>query len=117
MRDLEERFERNVDRSGQHHIWTGAKDPDRGTGRIKVAGRSTAAHRVAWEVQHGPIPASAAAPPTPSPAGGGRRVTTRASPVSSSDAPCGSRAALCTRCSSTPNLPVDNDELRHLATA
>ena len=55
MRDLEERFETNVDRSGDHHIWTGAKDPQRGTGRIKVAGRSTAAHRVAWELERGPL--------------------------------------------------------------
>lgn len=55
MRDLEERFEANVDRSGEHHVWTGAIEPGRGTGRMKVAGRSMAAHRVAWELGHGPI--------------------------------------------------------------
>ena len=55
MRDLEERFEANVDRSGQHHIWTGAIEPGRGTGRMKVHGRSIAAHRVAWEFEHGSL--------------------------------------------------------------
>jgi integrase len=59
MGDLEERFEGHVDRIGEHHIWIGAKDPERGTGRVKVAGRSTAAHRVAWELAHGPIPTGA----------------------------------------------------------
>lgn len=55
-RKLRERFERRVDRSGEHHLWTGAKEPSRGTGRIKVDGRSTAAHRLAWEIEHGPLP-------------------------------------------------------------
>lgn len=59
MRDLEERFEANVDRSGDHHIWTGAKAPQRGTGRMKVGGKSAAAHRVAWELEHGPLQSGA----------------------------------------------------------
>jgi site-specific recombinase XerC len=50
------RFETNVDRSGEHHLWTGAIDPRRGTGRAQVDGRQTTAHRLAWELTHGPLP-------------------------------------------------------------
>lgn len=59
------RFERKVDRSGEHHLWTGARDPNRGTGRIKVDSRSTAAHRVAWELAHGPLAPGARVRPCP----------------------------------------------------
>lgn len=52
---LEQRFERSVDRSGEHHRWTAAINPERGTGRLKVAGRQVTAHRVAWELAHGPV--------------------------------------------------------------
>ena len=52
---LSERFERSVDRSGMHHLWLGATNPARGTGRLKVDGRDVTAHRVAWELAHGAL--------------------------------------------------------------
>ena len=54
-----DRFDALVDRSAEHHIWTGAVNPQRRTGRLKVAGRQVTAHRHAWELAHGPLPASA----------------------------------------------------------
>ena len=53
--DLRTRFERSVDRTGEHHLWGGAVDPARRTGRIKVDGKVRTAHRVAWELAHGPL--------------------------------------------------------------
>jgi integrase len=53
---LRARFERSVDRTGEHHLWTGATDPGRGTGKIKVEGKTTTAHRVAWLLEHGSPP-------------------------------------------------------------
>src|SRR3954447_13754990 len=53
---LAQRFERMVDRSGDHHLWTGATKNGRGTGRLKVHGRSVTAQRVAWELANGPLP-------------------------------------------------------------
>lgn len=50
------RFEQNVDRSGDHHLWTGTIDATRGTGRMQVDGRNTTAHRVAWELARGSLP-------------------------------------------------------------
>ena len=47
MASLAERFEAQVDRSGEHHRWLGAINADRGTGRLKVADRHVTAHRVA----------------------------------------------------------------------
>jgi integrase len=55
---LEDRFEAKVDRSGEHHLWTGAKRAD-GAGHLKVDGRVVTAHRVAWELAHGPVPTGA----------------------------------------------------------
>lgn len=57
--DQRERFEALVDRSGEHHLWLGAVNPSRGTGRLKVDGRQITAHRHAWELEHGPLPSSA----------------------------------------------------------
>ncbi len=54
---LASRFERSIDRSGAHHLWTGAIDAVRGTGRLKVDGKNVTAHRVAWELAHG-VPAA-----------------------------------------------------------
>lgn len=53
------RFERSVDRTGEHHIWTGAIDAVRGTGRLKVRGKNVTAHRVAWEIANGELAAGA----------------------------------------------------------
>ena len=56
---LAARFERMVDRTCEHHIWTGATKAGRGTGRIQVDGRNTTAHRLAWETRYGPVSARA----------------------------------------------------------
>src|SRR5580704_8350271 len=53
--DLATRFERLVDRTGEHHLWLGSINPERGTGRIKVGNVAMTAHRVAWELAHGPV--------------------------------------------------------------
>jgi integrase len=53
IEDLATRFERQVDRTGEHHLWLGSINPDRGTGRIKVGKTTMTAHRVAWELAHG----------------------------------------------------------------
>jgi hypothetical protein len=53
--DLATRFERLVDRSGEHHLWLGSIHTERGTGRIKVNGAVVTAHRAAWELANGPI--------------------------------------------------------------
>ena len=55
VEDLATRFERLVDRTGEHHIWLGSLNPDRGTGRIKVGNSVATAHRVAWELSHGAL--------------------------------------------------------------
>lgn len=47
-----------VDRSGDHHRFTGSVDR-RDTPQMRVEGRLTTARRVAWEVEHGPLPAGA----------------------------------------------------------
>lgn len=53
-----ERFEARVDRtpSSGCHLWTGSPDSS-GYGSIFIAGRQLKAHRVAFEREHGPIPA------------------------------------------------------------
>jgi integrase len=55
VEDLATRFERQVDRTGEHHLWLGSINPERGTGRIKVGKVAMTAHRVAWELEHGPV--------------------------------------------------------------
>lgn len=55
---IAERFEAKVDRSGEHHLWTGARLAD-GSGAIKVDGKLTTAKRVAWELEYGPLSARA----------------------------------------------------------
>lgn len=60
---LAERFERQVDRTGHHHIWLGARNPSRGTGRMKVDGKDSTAHRVAWELALGALPSGAKVTP------------------------------------------------------
>jgi hypothetical protein len=55
---LAARFEAKVDRSGEHHIWTGARYAD-GFGLMKANGKPTTARRVAWELTNGPLPPGA----------------------------------------------------------
>lgn len=62
QRRLAERFEDRVDRSAGPlgcHVWTGARGPQGLYGQLWVAekGRKMMAHRVAWELANGPIPA------------------------------------------------------------
>ena len=64
-RSLVERFEEKVDRAGEHHLWLGATNQARGTGRLKVAGRDMTAHRVAWGLGHGEAPQGAKVLPCP----------------------------------------------------
>jgi hypothetical protein len=52
---INERFEANVDRTGEHHLWCGYVAPD-GTAQIRINGRLTTARRLAWELAHGPLP-------------------------------------------------------------
>ena len=54
-RPLQQRFEKFVDRRGEHHVWTGAKRPGLGTGRMRIDGKEVPAHRIAWELAHGPL--------------------------------------------------------------
>lgn len=59
-RPLAERFWEKVDKSGDCWLWTGRPDGRMGYGRIRegVAGSATLlAHRVAWELAFGPVPA------------------------------------------------------------
>ena len=63
--DVQHRFDALVARNGEHHLWTGATNPARGTGRMKVNGRQMTAHRLAWELAHGPLPASVKVLPCP----------------------------------------------------
>ena len=46
-----------VDKSGECWIWTGAKD-GKGYGRLWHEGKLQQAHRVAWQIENGPIPNS-----------------------------------------------------------
>lgn len=54
---LRARFEKKVDRSGDCHVWTAANNGR--YGKLAAGGGSKLlllAHRVAWELEHGPIP-------------------------------------------------------------
>lgn len=54
---LSERFWPKVDKSGACWTWTAARD-FHGYGRFSVArGKAAQAHRVAWMLAHGPVPA------------------------------------------------------------
>jgi integrase len=65
---VRQRFESKVDRSGEHYLWRGACKAD-GTGMFKLAGRAVTARRVAWELEHGPLPAEARVERCPTDAG------------------------------------------------
>lgn len=52
-KSLRVRFDAYVDRTGEHHLWTGAVRGDTGVGRLKVDGKVLPAPQVAWELEHG----------------------------------------------------------------
>ena len=63
--DKAAQFERHVDRAGEHHLWLGARNPQRGTGRLFVDGRQVTAHRRAWELAFGILAPGALVVPCP----------------------------------------------------
>jgi hypothetical protein len=56
--DVATRFEAKVDRSGEHHVWTGWRLPD-GSGQLRVNGKVTTASCAARELARGPLPRGA----------------------------------------------------------
>jgi hypothetical protein len=50
-----ERFDAKINASGDCHIWTGARS-DVGYGQIRIKGKLYYAHRLAYELERGPIP-------------------------------------------------------------
>lgn len=55
MSDLMTRFWAKVQKGDDCWIWSGATNRH-GYGQIRIDGRNVAAHRLAWEFEHGPIP-------------------------------------------------------------
>ena len=55
MAELNKAFEAKVDRSGEHHLWLGARSHG-GGGQIRVNGKLHTAARVAWILEHGDPP-------------------------------------------------------------
>ncbi len=51
-----DKFWSRVDKTGDCWAWTGAKS-EWGYGNLRLDGKYTRAHRVSWELTHGPIPA------------------------------------------------------------
>ena len=49
------RFEAKIDRSGDHHLWLGARSSS-GSGQVRVDGKLLTAARAAYELEHGPAP-------------------------------------------------------------
>ena len=49
------RFEAKIDRSGDHHLWLGARSSS-GSGQVRVDGKLLTAARAAYELEHGPVP-------------------------------------------------------------
>lgn len=54
-RPIAERFWKKVDKSGDCWMWTGYKNT-KGYGYIGIGSKTQRAHRVAWELEKGPIP-------------------------------------------------------------
>jgi len=53
---LSARFWRKVAQDGDCWLWTAAKDPRSGYGRVRVHGKTAYAHRIAYELMVGNIP-------------------------------------------------------------
>ena len=49
------RFEAKIDRSGDHHLWLGARSSS-GSGQVRVDGKLLTAARAAYEIVHGLVP-------------------------------------------------------------
>lgn len=56
MVDWDRRFEAKVDRSGECHLWTGARTAA-GVGQMRIDGKLRTASQLAWELEHGELPA------------------------------------------------------------
>jgi len=56
MHPMADQFWHRVDRSGSCWTWAGARFTT-GYGMVSVKGKARGAHRVAWEISNGPIPA------------------------------------------------------------
>jgi hypothetical protein len=52
-----ESFWSRVDRTGECWLWTGSIDAKTGYGRLHYQGRQVTAHRLAYELVRGPVPA------------------------------------------------------------
>jgi hypothetical protein len=55
MATRRDRFEAKVDRSAEHHLWTGSKKAD-GTGKMKVDSKAVTAQRIAWDLCTAKLP-------------------------------------------------------------
>ena len=55
-RDVADRFWEKVDVRSTRECWEWRSSTRRGYGRIRVGDRKVSAHRLAWEMRHGPIP-------------------------------------------------------------
>jgi len=56
MASMSEAFEAKVDRSGEHHLWLGSRIKG-GGGQIRISGKLHTAARIAWQLEHGDLPA------------------------------------------------------------
>ena len=61
--DFAQKFWNRVDKTGPIYadlghccLWTGAHNGNNAYGQLTIAGQRALAHRVAWELTHGPIP-------------------------------------------------------------
>ena len=55
FKTTEARFWEKADKTGDCWLWTSGQN-NFGYGQFRLEGRTRAAHRVAWELTHGPIP-------------------------------------------------------------
>ena len=55
MADWDRRFEAKVDRSGECHLWTGARTAA-GVGQMRINGKLRTAAQLASELEHGELP-------------------------------------------------------------
>jgi hypothetical protein len=63
--DEARRFAARVDCSGEHYLWLGRRNPQRGTGKLQVDGKQVTAHRYAWELARGAVAPTPLCSPVP----------------------------------------------------